>query len=202
MNRYLLLGLTFIFISSIYLIHSKQAFKSNLNLFPNYEIEEEKCALCIINPSDSSTASGLVLFKQKGAQFPVEVTGKFEGLIQGSHGFHIHVWGDLSDDCSTIVAGSHYNPTNMTHGGPDDVIRHVGDLGNVDADNEGNALYYRTDDVISLYGKYSIVGRSCFLHRDEDDFGRGNFADSKINGHSGPIIACGVIGLCDPNKTI
>lgn len=197
MNRNTFFGFTLL-LSSIYFMKSKQNFKSNLNLIQTLEVQKETCALCILNPHNS-TASGLVIFKQRGIDSPVEITGTFKGLKkEGKHGFHIHEWGDLTDGCTT--AGPHYNPTNMTHGGPNDKIRHVGDLGNVEADHEGNAKYSRTDDVISLVGKYSIVGRSCVVHADQDDLGRGNFEDSKTTGHSGARIACGVIALCDPDR--
>ena len=33
------------------------------------------------------------------------------------------------------------------------------------------------------------------MHADEDDLGRGKFEDSKITGHAGARLACGVIGI-------
>ena len=53
------------------------------------------------------------------------------------------------------------------------------------------------DDIITLDGPQSIVGRSVVIHADEDDLGRGSFPDSTTTGHSGARIACGVIGLAD-----
>jgi Cu-Zn family superoxide dismutase len=35
------------------------------------------------------------------------------------------------------------------------------------------------------------------VHSQVDDLGRGNFPDSKTNGHSGSRVACGVIGLVE-----
>ena len=83
----------------------------------------------------------------------------------------------------------------MTHGGPDSETRHVGDLGNVQADSQGNGRYEHSDAQIHLFGPYSVVGRSCVLHGNTDDLGLGGDAESLKTGNAGARIACGVIGL-------
>lgn len=52
-----------------------------------------------------------------------------------------------------------------------------------------------TDDLISLIGPYSILGRGVVLHERADDFGRSNHPDSKKTGNAGGRVACGVVGI-------
>ena len=73
--------------------------------------------------------------------------------------------------------------------------RHVGDLGNIVADESGKASFSFSDSHLSLFGVHSIVGRSVVVHAEEDDLGRGGHDDSKTTGHAGARVACGVIGL-------
>ena len=80
------------------------------------------------------------------------------------------------------------------HGGPQDDDRHHGDLGNIEAANDGVASIDLLDKVIKLDGPNSIVGRAVVCHQDDDDLGRGGHQDSKTTGHAGARIACGVIG--------
>ena len=76
--------------------------------------------------------------------------------------------------------------------------RHVGDLGNVVANEEGIATYEREDQLITLYGAYSVLGRSCVVHEGEDDLGLGGHELSKTTGNAGGRVACGVIGTMQP----
>jgi len=38
------------------------------------------------------------------------------------------------------ISGPHFNPNNLTHGAPEDEVRHAGDLGNIVANAEGKAF--------------------------------------------------------------
>ena len=72
-----------------------------------------------------------------------KIEGQFKGLAPGLHGFHIHQFGNLLKGCAT--AGPHYNPGKVDHAGPEDSSRHVGDLGNVEAGEDGTGTYDRWD---------------------------------------------------------
>jgi len=122
----------------------------------------------------------------------VEIVAELTGLQPGEHGFHVHEFGDCSM-ADGKCAGGHFNPTNQPHAGPDDAKRHVGDLGNIKADGQGNASYKRTDKVISLNGKNSIIGRSVIVHAKPDDF-----KTQQPPGNAGDRIGCGTIGIGDP----
>ena len=144
-------------------------------------------AICVLK---EALVSGIIRFQQDGNQ--IHVMGDVYSLTPGKHGIHIHEFGDISVGC--ITTGDHYNPHNLDHGGPYDMIRHVGDLGNITADKMGHAHIDFYDAVILLEGCYSIIGRSIVVHQKQDDLGRGSDPTSKKNGNSGEKIACGVIG--------
>ena len=55
----------------------------------------------------------------------------------------------------------------MTHGGPGDEKRHVGDLGNIVANEDGVADINFTDPLVQLSGPNSILGRSFVVHEKE-----------------------------------
>jgi superoxide dismutase, Cu-Zn family len=122
-----------------------------------------------------------------------------QGLKKNSHhGFHVHEAGDLSDHCTSMCA--HFNPYNKKHGCPGMKERHVGDLGNLIANQKGEAKYTIVDDCIKLRGfKSNIIGRGLIIHEDEDDCGKGGQSDSLTTGHAGKRIACAVIGYAKEN---
>ena len=143
-------------------------------------------AIAVLHPTAGSKVSGTVTFTEvaDGVQVQAEITG----LTPGNHGFHIHEFGDCSAPDATS-AGAHFNPTSKPHAGPDALERHVGDMGNVEADASGTAKLDYVDHQISLTNdQESVIGRSVVVHAKADDL------KSQPAGDSGTRIACGVIG--------
>src|SRR5881275_1267506 len=143
-------------------------------------------AIAVLHPTGNNNVKGTVTFTEEADG--VQVHAEIEGLTLGSHGFHVHEFGDCSaGDASS--AGPHFNPTNKPHAGPDAPERHVGDMGNVEADASGKAPLEYLDHQISLTNdQQSAIGRSVVVHAKADDL------KSQPAGDSGARIACGVIG--------
>uniref|UniRef100_A0A915NSW4 Superoxide dismutase [Cu-Zn] n=1 Tax=Meloidogyne floridensis TaxID=298350 RepID=A0A915NSW4_9BILA len=121
------------------------------------------------------------------------INGTLTGLPPGLHGFHVHQFGDLSQLCTG--AGLHFNPHNRRHGAPQDSERHVGDLGNIQADENGIAIIRIRDRYMTFKGVNSIIGRGLLVHEKVDDLGRGGNDESLKTGNAGPRFGCGVIGI-------
>lgn len=141
-------------------------------------------AKATLKPTKGNNVTGEVIFTivPEG----VKIVADIDGLTPGTHGFHVHEFGDCSaPDASS--AGAHFNPANKKHGGPDAEERHVGDLGNIVADEKGHAHYERIDKEIKLSGTNNIVGRSVIVHEKADDF------KTQPTGDAGSRQACGRI---------
>lgn len=143
-------------------------------------------AVAVLIPTDGFEARGVVTFTQVEAG--IRVAADMEGLSLGGHGFHIHEFGDCSAADGTS-AGGHFNPEGTEHGAPTGEQRHVGDLGNITADESGVARYEYTDTHIALAGPNSIVGRGVIVHAGEDDLA------TQPTGAAGARAACGVVGI-------
>ena len=74
------------------------------------------------------------------------------------------------------------------------VVRHVGDLGNIVADQSGSAKVDIIDSQVTLVGPNSVIGRGLVVHAAADDLGLGGDADSLKTGNAGGRLGCGVIG--------
>lgn len=83
----------------------------------------------------------------------------------------------------------------MDHGAREAEVRHIGDLGNIEANELGIVDTTFTDNVISLAGKKSILGRGIVVHELVDDLGITGHPDSKKTGNAGGRVGCGVIGV-------
>ena len=177
------------------------SFAPLLSLDQTQTPDTKRHAICILYPDNDSGVRGITSFSQDDINSATKIACSVKGLSpNGKHGIHIHQFGDLTQGCTT--AGPHYNPFDKKHGGPFSEERHVGDLGNLSSDPFGNAYMCFTDKQVSLYGEYSIVGRSVVVHKQEDDLGKTEHPDSHTTGNSGARLACGVIGLAKEFKSV
>lgn len=150
------------------------------------ESEQTTVAQCMLEHSD--TVKGTILLIQAPGT-PTLIKGTITGLEPGLHGLHIHEFGDMSKGCKSM--GGHYNPDGVDHG---DIEKgHVGDLGNVLADESGVAKFSIAAKRVDLLGERSVIGRGLVIHADEDDLGKGGDAESLKTGNAGDRLACGVI---------
>ncbi|XP_061959613.1 superoxide dismutase [Cu-Zn], chloroplastic-like [Populus nigra] len=140
----------------------------------------------------TSNVEGAVILTQE-ADGPTTVNARITGLTPGPHGFHLHQYGDTTNGC--VSTGAHFNPNNLTHGAPEDEIRHAGDLGNIVATADGVAEAIIVDNQITLSGPNTVIGRALVVHELEDDLGKGGHELSSTTGNAGGRLACGVVGL-------
>ena len=106
---------------------------------------------------------------------------------QGKHGWHVHEIGNNGDNCT--AAGGHFNPTKMDHGMPTSHEKHVGDLGNIEANSKGVAHFaIQIAKGTSLFGINSIIGRTLVIHEKEDTF-------VQPTGGAGARLVCGLIKI-------
>ncbi|OJD35006.1 superoxide dismutase [Diplodia corticola] len=141
-----------------------------------------------------SNVKGTVTFEQESESAPTTISWNISGHdANAERGMHIHAYGDNTNGCTS--AGPHFNPHSKGHGAPTDEDRHVGDLGNIKTDGQGNAVGSTTDKLVKLIGAESIVGRTVVCHAGTDDLGKGGNEESKKTGNAGPRPACGVIGI-------
>jgi Cu-Zn family superoxide dismutase len=105
----------------------------------------------------------------------------------GEHGAHVHEKGDCSAPDGSS-AGGHFNPAGNPHALPANSPHHLGDLGNITIDKDGNGHL----DIVAAGANLkdgdpnSFLGRSIIIHEKKDDGGQ-------PTGNAGGRIGCGEI---------
>ena len=155
-----------------------------------------RSAVCVLH-ANPSRVSGTVSFLETSRG--LKISYNIKGLKDGLHGFHIHEYGDLTDQC--LSACAHFNPCGKTHGGRNSTNRHLGDLGNLVSKN-GISKGFLYDKCLKINPSHphSIIGRSVIVHDQADDLGLGGDSESLKTGNAGSRLACGVIGLAKSIK--
>lgn len=155
--------------------------------------ESQRMAQAVLEPTEGNDVGGRVEFVETPDGLAIEA--RVAGLAPGPHGIHIHENGDCSaPDASS--AGDHFTPQDSPHGSPESppAQHHAGDLGNISADDSGNASMKMTDDVLRLDGELGVIGLAVIVHEGEDDL------TSQPSGDSGDPVACGVIEAVDSGR--
>ncbi len=145
-------------------------------------------AVAELLPTKGGSVRGRVVFTKDGSG--MHVHAEIHGLTPGEHGFHIHEYGVWSED--GMASGGHYNPTKQEHAGLENKKRHVGDMGNITANANGNATIDLDDSHMALHGTTSILGRGVVVHEKADDL------KTQPSGNAGGRLAVGVVGVAKP----
>lgn len=125
--------------------------------------------------------------KLEAVEGGVKVSIEVSGVSPGAHGAHVHEKGDCSS-ADGKSAGDHFNPGGHQHGMPPGETRHLGDLGNLDVQKNGEGKLEITIVGANLEADdpHSFLGRAIIIHEKKDDGGQ-------PTGNAGGRIGCGVI---------
>lgn len=119
----------------------------------------------------------------------VVLTASVSGIEPGPHGFHLHQTGTC-DVPDFTAAGGHLNPLNKSHGKKSENGAHVGDLMNIEVNQDGTGeitaqLEGTTDQVLEWL--FDADGTAVMVHADPDDY------TTDPTGSAGARIACAVL---------
>ncbi|MEO8933309.1 MAG: superoxide dismutase family protein [Xanthomarina sp.] len=141
-----------------------------------------------LEPKSDSKVSGSAVFTEKDGK--VTMIAVFEGLTEGTHAIHLHEKADCSSADGTS-SGGHWNPTNQPHGKWGDAKGyHKGDIGNIEADANGNAtITFSTDEwcIGCDDANKDILNKAVIVHDGADDF------MTQPTGDAGGRVSCGGI---------
>lgn len=149
----------------------------------------EKKAVAVITQKSESGVAGTVTFTESEEGNEVMLDARISGLTPGSHAIHIHEFGDCSSDDGKS-AGGHWNPTGMAHGKWGSDAYHKGDIGNLEADENGEVVMTMSTDkwcIGCADSTKNILNRAIIIHQGTDDF------KTQPTGDAGGRVGCGTI---------
>ena len=150
-------------------------------------VGNSKILSLVFETKSNSGVKGTAVFTETNGQ--VTLVAKLSGLKPGQHGIHIHEKADCSAADATS-AGGHWNPTFKKHGKWTDAEHHKGDIGNFNADADGNAMIlFKTDEWCIGCGDATkdILSKGLIVHDKPDDF------VTQPTGNAGARVACSAI---------
>lgn len=142
-----------------------------------YDTEEEPIGTAVLSESE-----------EDGLTIALEA----EGLEPGEHGMHIHDAG-MCEGPTFETAGSHFNPTDASHGFDHEDGPHAGDLENIEVAEDGTVSTEVPAENVTILDEevetslMTDSGTSLIIHSDADDY------VSQPSGDAGDPVACGVI---------
>ena len=139
-----------------------------------------------INPKSGSELVGSAIFINEPSGVSLQLT--VENAPPGEHAVHLHEKGDCSAEDGTS-AGGHWNPTEVAHGKWGEADFHLGDIGNLIVDDEGQGSLSLSTDKWSMGSgePNDIMGKAVIVHAKADDF------TTQPTGAAGGRIGCGVV---------
>jgi superoxide dismutase, Cu-Zn family len=148
----------------------------------------------ILSNPEGQLVGNASLFETDGAVTITVRNAKDSGLAPGEHGIHIHETGACvaSGETPYESAGGHFNPTDASHGAPEDEGSHAGDLGNFTVEDDGTFTFEITTDKVTLAsGAENSLddedGSALVIHEGTDDL------MTDPSGESGGRVGCGII---------
>lgn len=117
----------------------------------------------------------------------VKVVVDLDDAPVGKKGIHVHEKPDCSDIPNKSM-GEHFAPGAKAHGLPPNATRHLGDLGNIEVNKDGDAHFEFVAQNANLKpgDPMSFLNRALVIHEASDK-------GTQPSGNSGKPIACAVI---------
>ena len=131
---------------------------------------------------------GTVRFVEVGRD-GLDMFATIDKLPAGTHAYHVHVYGDCSAP-DFKSAGPHFHFTGSSLDTSVNMI--TGNLGELTPDSEGRVVHRARLPYARLQGPFSVLGRAVVIHE------KGNDPAVTPDGGAGARIACGVIGIANP----